>query len=141
MSGHPRHDPPKHAYIRDVTDSDAGVVSRRVVRAPSGSYFALEPWSMLEYNAFAAAMPFVRHLRQGHRQPVLVLPGFGGSDQSTLPLRRVLHRAGFLVHGWYLGANTGPHPHIVDGLDQRLTELVEQHEGPINVIGWSLGGL
>ena len=44
------------------------------------------------------------------RSPVLVLPGFTASDQSTRPLRGSCAARATAVHGWGLGANVGPHP-------------------------------
>ena len=71
----------------------------------------------------------------------LVLPGFTASDRSTRPLRRVLRSKGYSVHGWGLGANVGPHPHVVDGLQRRLVELSERYDSPVALVGWSLGGI
>ena len=39
--------------------------------------------------------------------PVLVIPGFLCSDQTTFSLRRELARQGFRVHGWKNGWNLG----------------------------------
>ena len=72
---------------------------------------------------------------------MLVLPGFTASDDSTRPLRRLLRDKGYSIHGWGLGANVGPHPHVIDGLHRRLTELADRYGTPVSVVGWSLGGI
>jgi len=46
-------------------------------------------------------------------QPVLVIPGFLCSDQTTFSLRRELARAGFRVHGWKQGFNLGAKPDTI----------------------------
>lgn len=74
----------------------------------------------------------------GH--PVLVLPGLGAADSSTLVLRRLLRRLGHRVHGWGLGTNLGPTPRVIDGMAARLDDLAGRYETPISLIGWSLGG-
>jgi pimeloyl-ACP methyl ester carboxylesterase len=72
-------------------------------------------------------------------QPVLVIPGFLCSDQTTFSLRRELARAGFRVHGWKQGWNLGTKPDTLDRLRERVGGL--GHDRPIVIVGWSLGGL
>ena len=74
-------------------------------------------------------------------RPVLVLPGFIGSDQSTLPLRSFLWALGHRPYGWGLGRNVGPSKHIAAGVDRLLVDLFDRHQTPIDVVGWSLGGV
>jgi alpha-beta hydrolase superfamily lysophospholipase len=85
-----------------------------------------------------------RRLLQGAKgdgRPVLVLPGFIGSDGSTLALRRLLRALGYHVHAWRLGRNWGPTDTIIDGLGERVRGLLEQHGQPLTLIGHSLGGV
>jgi len=70
---------------------------------------------------------------------VLVIPGFLCSDQTTFSLRRQLAHAGYRVHGWKLGWNLGAREDTLDRLGQRIESL--NHERPIVIVGWSLGGL
>lgn len=72
-------------------------------------------------------------------QPVLVIPGFLCSDQTTFSLRRELARSGFRVHGWKQGWNFGARPNTLDVLEKRISSL--GHHVPIVIVGWSLGGL
>ena len=74
-------------------------------------------------------------------RPVLVLPGFFGSDQSTVPLRSFLWALGHRPYGWGIGRNVGPADHVAAGLDRLLVDLHDQHRRPIDVVGWSLGGV
>lgn len=74
-----------------------------------------------------------------HGQPVLVIPGFLCSDQTTFSLRRELARSGFRVHGWKQGWNLGARADTLDLLGSRIAGL--GHEAPIVIVGWSLGGL
>lgn len=71
--------------------------------------------------------------------PVLVIPGFLCSDETTLALRKQLAAAGFRVHGWKLGWNLGARADTLDRLQQRVEGL--GHQQPILMVGWSLGGL
>ena len=72
-------------------------------------------------------------------QPVLVIPGFLCSDQTTFALRRELARAGFRVHGWKLGWNLGAKEDTLERLLERVDGL--GHQRRIVIVGWSLGGL
>jgi pimeloyl-ACP methyl ester carboxylesterase len=101
---------------------------------------AAEARSGPEFLAFTvAAGPLLATAPRGDGHPVLVLPGLGGTDASTAPLRWFLGRLGYRAVGWGLGRNEGFGRHVVDGLD----ELLAAHAvgGPVSVIGWSLGGV
>lgn len=72
-------------------------------------------------------------------QPVLVIPGFLCSDETTFSLRRELARAGFRVHGWKMGWNLGAKADTLDRLAKRIDSL--GHDQPLVIVGVSLGGL
>ena len=106
---------------------------------PSPLAFAMEPaMAAAQFAEFA----LLTRLPVGDGRPVLVLPGFTASDQSTAALRYVLARLDYSVHGWHLGQNLGPTQRIVDGLFARFDDLYQRHGNqPITLVGWSLGGL
>src|SRR4051794_40510959 len=93
-----------------------------------------------EFAAFTlTAGPLLATLPRGDGHPVLVLPGLGGSDTSTAPLRWFLGQLGYRSFGWGLGENRGVGRHVTDGLDELLAAT--RDGGPVSVVGWSLGGL
>lgn len=107
---------------------------------PSILRLATEVAAVGELGAFTMSAPLVkRWLPRGDR-PVFVMPGFLAGDGSTRPLRRTLDRLGHTTYGWDLGRNLGPTPEILDGIVERIDELHQKH-GPIDVVGWSLGGI
>lgn len=71
--------------------------------------------------------------------PALVIPGFIATDRTTMELRRALAEAGFRVHPWRQGWNTGATPDTIDKL-RRSLDLVGD-ERPVLLVGWSLGGV
>ncbi|MEN7343510.1 MAG: hypothetical protein AAAFM81_11225 [Pseudomonadota bacterium] len=98
---------------------------------------------------------------------VVVLPGFGTDDRSTLPLRRFLINKGYRTVGWSLGRNLAgldlPHtlddlserwdvesrepyngeagvPFLSDRVSEKIAALYDEYQTPITLIGWSLGG-
>jgi pimeloyl-ACP methyl ester carboxylesterase len=77
--------------------------------------------------------------RRGDDHVVLVLPGLGGTDASTAPLRWFIDRLGYRSCGWGLGVNRGFGGQVADRLDQLLATA--SGGGPVSLIGWSLGGV
>jgi pimeloyl-ACP methyl ester carboxylesterase len=99
------------------------------------------PRAARELGSFIAARRGLLNGIRGDGRPVLVLPGFVGSDGSTLALRRLLRRLDYHVHAWRLGRNWGPTDRIIDGLGERVRVLLEEHGQPLTLIGHSLGGV
>lgn len=85
--------------------------------------------------------PDIRDLPNGGGHVVLVIPAFLTGDWPTIAFRRFLRRCNFRAEGWGLGINWGPTPEILAGLARRLRELRELEQGPVSLIGISLGGL
>ena len=112
------------------------------VRPPRRTLQAMEAaWLPLEAAGFCLLRPMLRAVGAGDQHPVLLLPGFGADDQSTLPLRSVLRAQGYWAHSWHLGRNIGPTASIVGGMRQRLEELHDRHGRTVTLIGQSLGGI
>lgn len=78
---------------------------------------------------------------RGDGHPVLVLPGLGAGDWSTIVLRRTLHHLGYAVHGWDLGRNRGPTADVIEQVPQRVASLADRFERRVSLVGWSLGGI
>lgn len=110
--------------------------------SPSRGLFALElPRAAQELVARLFANPALRNAPTGDGHPVLVLPGFTGSDGSTRVMRAFLRRLGYYTHAWRLGRNWGPTDRIIDGLAERFETLSEEHGRKLSLIGHSLGGI
>src|ERR1700757_3957137 len=73
----------------------------------------------VEFGLLLGALPLSKALPTGDGHPVLVLPGLMAGDDSTWPLRRLLRRLGYRVHGWRLGGNLGPAPVAINGVGDR----------------------
>jgi pimeloyl-ACP methyl ester carboxylesterase len=73
---------------------------------------------------------------------VMVLPGTGGGDGSTAPLRAYLRSLGHEAHGWGIGRNHGEVDDSMRPLGERLRQLSAAGGGAkVVVIGWSHGGI
>lgn len=128
-------------------------MSSRAARTPAERTAALPPWEgddappargnwgEIAWNIGRMIGSFRKRGPRGplDGQPVLVIPGFLCSDQTTFSLRRELARAGFRVHGWKQGFNLGAKPDTLEKLGERIDSL--DHQKPVVIVGWSLGGL
>jgi pimeloyl-ACP methyl ester carboxylesterase len=103
---------------------------------------ALEmPRAFAEYGALVGSASLLQLAPRGEGAPVVVLPGFTGTDSSTLALRAILRHLGHHAVPWGLGRNVGPTGEILSGIESLVDELAEEHGGPVSLIGWSLGGI
>jgi hypothetical protein len=105
--------------------------------APAITEFLAVP----EFGAFVLSAPLLAAAPRGSGRRVLVLPGFTAGDVSTAPMRMVLRALGHRPAPWGLGLNVGPDDETVRQLVRKLDELYEQNGGPIDIVGWSLGGI
>ncbi|HEV7232670.1 MAG TPA: alpha/beta fold hydrolase [Sphingorhabdus sp.] len=107
--------------------------------APAWPLLAREALSFAYMRSSAAFAPTVPLDVAGSGRPVMILPGFLASDQTTSRLRRSLQSAGFDAYGWGLGRNKGIKADIFERLDDRIRRL--EIDTPLTLVGWSLGGL
>ena len=101
----------------------------------------------------------------GKGRTVFVLPGFGASDKTMLPLRYFLEQHGFQTYGWGLGTNKAgmdikhdpnsvswtfelPTPYkgeagvplLCDAMVKKVREFHAETRKRVVLVGWSLGG-
>ena len=111
------------------------------LRAPSALLLMLEARAFWEFGAMFAASPWLRRLPQGDGHPVIVFPGMGANDFTTVPLRNFLDRLGYVTQAWGQGFNFGPRDGVLKQCAADVRALSERHGQPVSLIGWSLGGL
>ncbi|MEO7007974.1 MAG: alpha/beta fold hydrolase [Caldimonas sp.] len=110
-------------------------------RAPNALLMMLEGRAPFEYAALLAATPWLRRVERGDGHAVLVFPGMGANDLTTLPLRRFLGGLGYDVHAWGQGFNFGPRQGVLKRCAEQVRALADRHGQPVTLVGWSLGGL
>jgi triacylglycerol lipase len=76
----------------------------------------------------------------GDGQPVLVLPGFGGGDHLLAPMALWLRRIGYGVSTCGIWLDTNCSERAMLRIERRVTELAEEHSGPVAIVGHSRGG-
>jgi pimeloyl-ACP methyl ester carboxylesterase len=80
-------------------------------------------------------------LPDGDGHPVIVYPGFLGSDINTYMLRNRLRALGYDVHGWEQGQNLGLQRNELSEARSQLIRVCQDAGRPASLFGWSLGGL
>ena len=108
---------------------------------PATPLLAMETMAVMEYATFVTLAPLlVRTARC--RSPSGARPAglhsLGPVDEAAA---KALADAGHSVHGWGLGPNVGPHPHVLRGLQQRVLDLTGRYGRTVSLVGWSLGGI
>lgn len=111
------------------------------VARPSWLELMMEWRAPAEFWAGMASLAFLRRWPRGDGHPVLVFPGLIANDVSTLFLRRVLQQLGYISYGWGQGFNIGPRHGVIHGCLERIDEIQAEHDQPLTLLGWSLGGV
>ncbi len=88
-----------------------------------------------------ARTPELLRAQRGDGRAVVLVPGFRANDASLLPLRSFLSQRGHDARAWGLGTNTGDLDALLDRTQQSVRRLAEETGRPVNLIGWSLGGV
>jgi len=83
----------------------------------------------------------LKNAPRGDGHPVMLLPGFLGSDGYNAAMRRFMASLDYSVHGWGMGRNLGPKPGVLEGLEARIGALYEHYDTPVSLVGHSLGGI
>ena len=111
------------------------------LRPPNAFLLMLEGRVFWELGAMLAATPWLRRLPKGDGHPVLVFPGMGANDVTTVPLRNFLSGLGYVTQAWGQGFNFGPRDGVLERCAADVRALSEKHGQPVSLVGWSLGGL
>jgi pimeloyl-ACP methyl ester carboxylesterase len=114
-----------------------------VLEAPRALLSALElPRTMLEVGSLVASAAYLQLVARGDGHPVVVLPGFTASDQSTRVLRQYLTSIGYDARPWNLGRNLGLREvGAFDALHAQVDRITQQSGQTVSLVGWSLGGV
>ncbi len=111
------------------------------LRAPGVFLLALEGRAPLELGATLASWPLLKTAPQGDGHAVIVFPGLGAGDLTTVPLRNFLNAQGYDTYGWDLGLNFGPREGVLQKSLDRVQQIHQDTGRKVSLIGWSLGGV
>jgi pimeloyl-ACP methyl ester carboxylesterase len=108
---------------------------------PRTAFSALELRALLELAVLPWSIPLLATAPRGDGHPVLLLPGFMGSEVSLIALELFLRNRGYAVETWGLGRNVGFHAKHANALEQKIRYLHHKTGRKVSLVGWSLGGV
>jgi hypothetical protein len=111
------------------------------LKAPPFMAIAGEGLTPFEFTRLVAASPTLALQARGSGEPVMVLPGLGASNTSTVLLRSYLSWLGYSVQGWTLGRNRGNVQELLPQVVDQVRQTHAQSGSKVNIVGWSLGGV
>ena len=109
--------------------------------SPKAAHSALELRAFVELAALPWSLPLLATAPHGDGHPVLLLPGFLGSEMSLIALELFLRSRGYAVETWGLGRNVGFQVKHAAALEQKIRHLHHKTGRPVSLVGWSLGGV
>jgi pimeloyl-ACP methyl ester carboxylesterase len=101
----------------------------------------LETRALLEAASIPYALPLLMHAPMGDGHPVLLLPGFMGSEGTLIALETYLRNRGYAVQTWGLGRNVGFRPGHASAIERKIRYLHHESGRKVSLVGWSLGGV
>jgi hypothetical protein len=108
---------------------------------PKAVFSALELRVLLELAILPASLPILLTAPRGDGHPVLLLPGFMGTEATLIGLDVFLRNRGYAVETWGLGRNVGFHVKHATALEQKIRHMHYKAGRKISLVGWSLGGV
>jgi hypothetical protein len=111
-----------------------------ILQPPSSSHVMREARGLIELPRLLLRFPSLARLPRGNGEPILILPGYGAGDGSTMILKGYLRLLGYRARGWGLGRNRGPASESLPRLLRRLGNLSRRSKQKVVIIGWSFGG-
>lgn len=114
---------------------------REAIEAPDTSGLFGEARGLLEFPKLMLRFPELARQPRGSGERLMVLPGFGANDASTGVLRTYLGFLGYTPSGWGMGRNNGEVEYLLPRVIERIEAMSTEQGRPIDLIGWSLGGV
>ncbi len=108
---------------------------------PKSAFSVLELRALLEAAGLVWSLPLLLNAPRGDGHPVLLLPGFMGSERSLVGLEVFLRNRGYAVQTWGLGRNVGFHAKHASALEQKIRYMHHETGREVSLVGWSLGGV
>ena len=132
---------PPHPHALPGLPAHVRAAHGKPLKPPNLLLLLLEGRAPWEAAASLAASPWLARLPKGDGHPVVVFPGLGAADLSTLPLRRFLQHSGYAPQAWGQGLNFGPRAGVLEACRKLVRSVVDKSGRAASLVGWSLGGI
>jgi len=124
----------------DAIRREAAATMHEARRTVSQAFF-MEAETPRQLARLALHYPRLLTEPRGDGHPLLVLPGYTASDNSTRSLRRYLRLLGYDARGWGLGRNSGNVALYAPQVAETVRELHSATGSRVSLVGWSMGGV
>jgi pimeloyl-ACP methyl ester carboxylesterase len=111
------------------------------IASPSALLLAMEPRGVFNIAQLIVGAPFLATAPRGAPHAVIVLPGLGATDRSTIAIRRYLNYLGYQATGWNRGRNVRPAGADLPAVAAQIRSLRDATRLPVSLVGWSRGGI
>lgn len=105
-----------------------------------GSHLRETRWQLELYRLLVDPVFHGRGVPRGDLRPVVLMPGFGGGDQTLLVLAAWLRRIGYRPHTCGFVANLDCSDRALDRVERRLRKIHGGDQRRVALIGHSRGG-
>ncbi|HEY2990675.1 MAG TPA: hypothetical protein VGL11_23370 [Candidatus Binatia bacterium] len=111
-----------------------------VIEAPPVSGLLRETRGLLEFPRLLLRLRTLARQPRGRGEPVLVLPGYGAGDLSTVVLQSYLRLLGYRVRGLGRRKHSRDVPEQLTRVLKRVVSFAHRSKQEVHIIGWSSGG-
>lgn len=105
-----------------------------------GDHLRETRWQLELYRLLVDPVFLGRIVPRGDGRAVILMPGFGGGDQTLLVMAAWLRRIGYRPHLCGFVTNTGCSDRALDRVERRLEVLHDRYGRRLALIGHSRGG-
>lgn len=109
--------------------------------SPKRAGLIAELGTVLQPSRLLLGSSRLRRAPRGDGRISVFVPGWRAPDATTLPIRGYLHSLGHDVRSWGLGTNRGDVEALRDQMIPTVVAFAETSGRPVNLVGWSLGGV
>ena len=117
------------------------VGDKRTIKSPSLALLATEGRGLLDIAGLLAAAPLLATAPRGEPHPIVILPGLGADDRSTIAIRGFLKTLGYQAYGWGRGRNARAPDADLSAMATQVSKLRMDSGSKVSLIGWSRGGI
>jgi pimeloyl-ACP methyl ester carboxylesterase len=121
-------------------DSTGAEKLRQPIEAPCRSGLIREALGLIEFPRLILRFPALARQPRGHGEPVLVLPGYGCGNVSTVVLQSYLRFLGYRVRGCGRRIYQAEISDLLKRVLKRLLSMAYRSQQEVSIVGWSLGG-
>ena len=133
---------PGGLYNREVITGDGERTKHmdEILQVPASSGMIREARGLIELPRLLLRFPALALQPRGNSEPILLFPGHGMGDGTTVMLKAYLRLIGYRARGLGLGRNMGAIADLLPRVLKRLASFSRRSNQKVTLIGWSFGG-